>query len=361
MAQDRRRIVLNRLMQLAVVLSQSKRGLTIQQLKQKLERSKSTMHRDIKSLQVCGIDVQSETVNGEVRHSLRNWPLAAVVPTPLQLAALRLARDAMSPFEGTAVLEQLDQLLTQWSRLPKKQLSLKYPTRGTRSTKLVGAIDQAISNQKRLTIAYQGDRDKQARERKIEPLELRARGEQLYLFAYDVEAHDYRTFKAARMTNALILAEPAGDHARLDVDKRFARAVKTWSAMTPTRVVVRLDEEKARFASEYPLIADQVVTRLPDGSVEIAADVNGLREALNWVLSWGAHAEAVSPPEFRALAADEVRRAGEKYHPDKTKPKDVPVRKTGEKTDQRATAQGKSTPKQAVSREVERRGVRVAG
>jgi predicted DNA-binding transcriptional regulator YafY len=360
MPQDRRRIVLNRLMQLAVVLSQAKRGLTIRQLMQRLESSKSTMYRDIKSLKECCVDVRSVTVNGEVRYSLEKWPFAAVAPTPLQLAALRLARDAMNPFEGTAVVEQLDQLLAQWNRLPKKQLALKYPSRGTKSAKLVGAIDHAIIDQKRLSISYQGERDKQFRQRKVEPIELRASGEQLYLFAYDVERHDYRTFKTARMTNALMLAEPAGDHSRIDVDERFARAIKTWTASKPTKVVVRLTPEKARFAREYPLMPDQVVTPLPDGSVEITAEVNGLTEALSWVLAWGAYAEAVSPPELRALAAEQAQRAAAKYAP--AVHKDLRVRKVRDGQGSRAAHERENdASKRAVSRELARRGVRVAG
>jgi predicted DNA-binding transcriptional regulator YafY len=246
MAQDRRRIVLNRLMQLTVVLSQTRRGLTVHQLRERLDFSKSTIHRDIKSLQLCGVDVQSVTVNGEVRYRLEHWPFAAVAPTPLQLAALRLARDAVSPFEGTAMVEHFDQLLAHWSKLPDKQLPLKYPTRGVRSAEVVGAIDRAITGQKRLTIAYQSEADPAPRARTIEPVELRARGEQLYLFAYDIEKKDYRTFKTTRVTKATMLAEPAGDHSRLDVDKRFARAIKTWTAPAPTRVVARLAQETAR-------------------------------------------------------------------------------------------------------------------
>jgi|GEM_PF-1108127 len=360
MAQDRRRIALNRLMQTALVLSQTQRGLTVRQLREKLEWSKSTVHRDLDSLELCGVDLRTVKVNGEVRYSLEKSPFAAVVPTPLQLAALRLARDVMRPFEGTAVVEQLDQLLSQWNRLPQKQLSLKYPTRAARSAKLVGAIDRAIAQQTRLSLEYQGERDNQIRKRKVEPIELRAQGEQLYLFAYDVEQQDYRTFKAARMSSAVTLTEPANDHSRLDVDQRFARAVKTWTASEPTTVTARLSAEKARFAREYALMADQVVTRLPDGSVQITAEVNGLTEAVNWVLSWGAHAEAVSPTEFRALAAEQVRHAAARYAAPEEK-RTAARRAAKESAARPQRAPKNDGPKRAVSREVGRRGVRVAG
>lgn len=362
MANDRRRIVITRMMQVAVVLHETKRGMTVRELMQRLERSKSTLHRDIDSLRQAGVRLNTETVTGEVRYSLAHWPIAAVAPTPLQLAALCLAREALDMFDGTEAVEQLEQLLAQWGRLPKKQLTLKYRTRGKPHGSLVGNIDRAISKQKRLAIAYQGERDGEFKPRTVEPIELRASGEQLYLFAYDVERQDYRVFKAARMAKALVLAEPSADHSRMDVDKRFARAVKTWTANTPTPVVIRVSAEKARFVAEYPLIADQVVTAMPDGSVQISAEVNGITEALNWVLGWGAYAEAVSPPELRELAAAQLRAAALKYGP--ATPPGAGVRKADGR--QSAAAGGPASPanaapKQVVSRELGRRGSRVAG
>jgi predicted DNA-binding transcriptional regulator YafY len=359
MANDRRRIVITRLMQLAVVLHETKRGLTVRQLMQRLECGKSTVHRDIKSLGEVGIRLDTERVVGEVRYSLAHWPIAAVAPTPLQLAALCLAREALDMFDGTEAVEQLEQLLAQWGRLPRQQLTLKYQKRGKQSGSLVGTIDRAITKQQRLAISYQGERDSQFKQRKVEPIELRASGEQLYLFAYDVERQDYRVFKAARMAKALVLAEPSADHSRVDVDGRFSRAVKTWTANTPTPVVVRVSAQKARFVAEYPLITDQVVTALPDGSVQISAEVNGITEALNWVLSWGAHAEAVSPPELREQAAAELREAAAKYGP--PRPTGTGVRKTnGRQSMVRGPSrQANDAQDQVVSRELGRRGSRV--
>ena len=145
MDNDRRRIVITRLMQLAQVLHETKRGLTIHQLMQRLERSKSTIHRDIKSLREANVQIDDVTVTGEVRYSIARWPIAAVAPTPLQLAALCLAREALDTFDGTEAVSQLDQLLAQWGRLPKKQLTLKYHQRGKSSRSLVGSIDCAIA------------------------------------------------------------------------------------------------------------------------------------------------------------------------------------------------------------------------
>lgn len=360
MGKDRHRIVITRMMQLAVVLNHTRRGLTIGELVEKLECSRSTLYRDLDSLRHAGIGLKTDTVVGETRYSLAHWPIAAVAPTPLQLAALCLAREALDTFDGTEAVEQLDHLLARWGKLPKRQLSLKYQKRSPQAGSVVGAIDHAIAKHKQLEISYQGGSDSQAQQRKVEPIELRSSGEQLYLFAYDVARQDYRVFKTARMSNAQLLSDPAADHSQVDVDARFRRAVKTWTADEPTRIVVRLSPDKARFAAEYPLTSDQVTTPTSDGSVEITADVNGITEALNWVLSWGPHAEAISPPEFRAEAAKQLSDAAQKYRA--AAGRDDGVRKAGGRKAAETTSHGSESvgTKQVVSRELGRRRARVA-
>jgi len=301
-------------MQLATVLHASKRGVTVRQLRGRLECSKSTVHRDLESLRAAGVGVESDTINGEVRYSLPGWPVAAIAPTPLQLTALCLARDAVRHFEGTAAVRQLDELLQQWAQLPKSQLALTYRTRHSGQTSIVCVLDSAITNKRRLALAYHGERDKHSRPRKVEPIALRSNGEQLYLFAYDVEREDYRVFKAARMQTATLLAETSGDHSRIDIEERFRHSVKTWTANAPTTVVVRLSAEKARFVAEYPLMPNQHCKKMDDGSVEVTAEVNGITEALNWVLSWGSHAEAINPPELREQVAVQLRDAAARYY-----------------------------------------------
>jgi proteasome accessory factor B len=335
-------------MRMVMVLHNSRRGLTEKNLELELGSSRSTVYRDLKSLHKLDVGLQCDTVNGEVRYHLRRMPVAAVAATPLELAALCLARDALDSFAGTAAVEQIDQLLKRWGHVPKAQLSLTFHRRGTTRASLVGTLDGAIIRKQRVELEYQGERDPKPKQRKIEPLALRAAGEQLYLFAYDVDRADYRVFKTARVQKAWILGEPSNDHSRVDLEARFKNAVKTWTADEPTHVVVRISAEKSRFLNEYPLMPTQRLTALPDGRVEITADVNGTTEAVAWILGWGAHAEAISPEELREKVAEQVRGAAAKYGASDA------VQETKTKAERQS-----ARTKQAVSREVRRRESRV--
>lgn len=357
MGTERHRVVINRLMRMAIVLHDSQRGLTEKNLENELGYSRATVYRDLKSLQEMDVGLQCEIINGEARYRLRKLPIAAIAATPLELAALCLARDALDSFAGTVAVEQIDHLLKRWGHVPKAQLSLAFHRRGTARSSLVSTLDGAIVKKQRVELEYQGERDPKPKQRKIEPLALRASGEQLYLFAYDVGRKDYRIFKTARVQKAWLIGEPSNDHSRIDVEAKFKNAVKTWTADAPTTVVVRISAEKSRFVKEYPLMPNQRVTELPDGAVEITADVNGTLEVVPWILGWGAHAEAVSPEELRQKVAEQVQGAAAKYGAI------AGVRKTNGRAQGKSVAEETQSAgsKQAVSREMRRRGSRVLG
>jgi predicted DNA-binding transcriptional regulator YafY len=303
---------LARLWQLVTVLHGARFGCTVSHLRQRLEVSRATLYRDLATLSEAGVKVAGETVTGEKRYRLWGSDIPAVAPSPLQLAALCLARESLGTFEGTEAVRQLDLLLARWATLPKDRLAWTRRKGSEGPAAIVSTIDAALGKKRRLAIEYQGADDPGPVRREVDPVALRADGEQLYLFAFDNARADYRTFKLSRTAAAQMLEARAGDHSGVDVDARFARSVKVWCGEA-TRVVVRISAAKARFVREYPLVLDQEVETQDDGSVLVTAEVNGTTEALRWVLSWGAHAEAIAPHELRQAARAEVAAASLRY------------------------------------------------
>jgi proteasome accessory factor B len=313
MARRHTRVILARLWQLVTVLHGARFGSTVSQLRQRLEVSRATLYRDLATLEEAGVKVETRTVNGEKRYWLWGHDIPAVAPSPLQLAALCLARESLGTFEGTNAVRQLDALLARWARLPKERLAWTRRSRPQGPAAIVSTIDSALSRKKRVAIEYQGTEDAAPVRREVDPIALRAEGEQLYLFAFDNARAGYRTFKLSRTAAAQMLETRAGDHSGLDVEARFARSVKVWSGEDVTRIVVRISAEKARFVPEYPLVSDQEVEPQGDGSVLVRAEVNGTTEALRWVLSWGAHAEAIAPDALRQAVKAELGAANLRY------------------------------------------------
>lgn len=310
---EHKRAVVLRLWKLVVALQQTRRGRTLGELLERLRVSRSTVYRDLELLSEAGVALERTTVNGEVRHRLLGLETLAVAPTPLQVAAVRLARDALGPLDGTALVRELDGLLVQWSRAPAPATQVSRRGRVKGKAALLATVDAAMSEGRRLALEYQGHADPVPRRREVDPLTLRLERDDPYLFAYCHQRRDYRLFKLARVAAAQLCAALAGDHSDVDLDALLAHSVKVWLGGESVDVVVRLSPSKARFAAEYPLVPDQRIELAPDGSARICARVSGTTEVLRWVFGWGADAEILAPLSLRAAARAELTAAARLY------------------------------------------------
>lgn len=312
-SRENKRTVALRLWRLVVALQRGRRGRTLAELIEALRVSRSTVYRDLEALEQAGVALERSTVNGEVRHRLIGLETLAVAPTPLQIAAARLAREALAPLEGTGLVRELDGLLAQWSRAPARaaRVSRRRPNKGRAA--ILATLDAAMTAGRRVILQYQGHADPAPRRREVDPLTLRLERDDPYLFAFCHQRRDYRLFKLARVAAAQLGEAPAGDHSGVDLDALLAHSVKVWLGGDPVEVVVRLSPRKARFAAEYPLVPDQRVEPCPDGAALVRARVSGTTEALRWALAWGADAEIVAPPALRDAARQELTAAVRRY------------------------------------------------
>lgn len=260
--------------------------------------------------QRVGLPIERVRRTGEIWHRLRELPLSSIAASPLQIAALRLAREALSPLDGTALVAELDALL---SLLPNDATAVRgleiagKPQRGT--ARIVAAIEVAMREERRLalrtrTAAHGGEE----RSYLVDPLLLRVVNDELYLLGWSHERKGARTFKVARMLEATVREERADPHPGVDVEGAFRGAVKAWSGEL-SRVRVRLSPAVAWLSAEYPLVRGQQVEIEPDGAAVIVAEVAGLVEALRWVLSWGQNAVVLEPAALRESARREIAAA----------------------------------------------------
>lgn len=92
---------LNRLWRLTELLNETKRGSTVAQLLLRIDVSRATIYRDIEMLEKVGVDLDRETVNGEVRYRL-------ATSFSLNRAALVFARTLLAPLAVSSLLEAFD-------------------------------------------------------------------------------------------------------------------------------------------------------------------------------------------------------------------------------------------------------------
>ncbi len=327
---------LDGLFALIAVLSDTRYGLTVHQVLDKLEEKgrpmgKSTFHRYRKDLERLGIPVHVENRNGSVFYRI---PREAVrdmlhLPLGLQREALHVALELLAGLEGAAWYGELARFASRWkiveeaanpqgswrAALPEPRTATTLVVRWASTSanpEVMAAVDRALRDERRLHIRYQGVQDESPRWRRVDPAALQVTGRALYLHAWCLERGAPRRFKLTRIHEAEVTHERAEHADRVDVQGRIARAAVAWDG-EPVEVAVWLSPRVARFATEYPLHAKQQVSRNEDGSAVVRATVAGLVEPARWVVSWGREARVIGPPELVAAVREELAEALARY------------------------------------------------
>lgn len=299
--------------QLVHALAGQRYGLTVRQLVSRLDVSKQTVYRDLETLRDAGVPLATHTSNGEARYRLlAGSELPPLGLSPLQVAALHLARAQLEPIAGSDLIDELDRFLTKLQPSEPQQI-FQFATKYTRRPEILKLLDRAIRTKRRARIEYRAvSRNGAATTVHVEPFLLRVSGGEPYFRAYCVERGAERTYKIARVRAVELTGDPATHVSGKQSGDRFAGAVKAWSGDLTT-VKIALDREVAWLAREYPLVGDQELEQRGDGTALVQARVAGTVEAARWVLSWGGAAEALEPPELRQAVRAELAKGLAKY------------------------------------------------
>jgi len=313
-----------RLWNLVQALTGTQRGRTVTQLASAVGASRATIFRDISLLEEAQVPIAIDRINGEARYRIIGEAIPALQPSGKQLAALSLLRTLAEPLRGTAIVRELDDFLEPLRRQvrPEGIGGVRIPGVGlavpVAPVAFVRAIDHAIEGGTTVELVYRGAKDEAPSMRRVDPVEWRLCGEQLYLIAFDHQRNGWRTFKACRIGGVQMLLDKALRR-EFDEEALFGRSIRIWSGPA-VDVAVRLSATVARFAWEWPICAEQTVEDDEGGAVVVRAKVAGTVEATRWVLRWGGEAEALEPEELRQAVQSELQRAIARYAPARNGP-----------------------------------------
>ena len=167
---------------------------------------------------------------------------------------------------------------------------------------LLGAIAEALKGPWRLSIAYRGAADTEARERLVEPHGLLL-GTRRYLVARRAEGDGrMRHYRLDRIDTARL--EP-GSFARdpdFDLATHASRAFGSFHAEDEYgEVVWRFSPDAAPTAREFVFHPDQDVTEEEDGALTIRFHASGWLEMAWHLYMWGDAVEVVAPAELREM------------------------------------------------------------
>ncbi len=295
-----------RLWQLVEELHQAPSGATLTQLATRLGLRRSTIERDLGTLEGLGLRFQRELMDGTVVTRLRPTECTPAVPTVLELAALLLARGILQRIPGANPVQALDTFLERCGAATNQIPS-------GADTQIVDQIRLALRSRRCIRLHHHVERDDTPEQCIIEPLTLRESERQLYLFGFDLGRDEYRLFKVSQVRHVAYVDHPSRTAPEFDVTSLLTQAARVATAEPTIPVVLRIATDMARLVLDQPLVPHQELEWFADGSLLLRAHVTSLSATARYALSFGRAVEVIAPAELRGMVRRELDAALARY------------------------------------------------
>ena len=315
---------LARLIRVAWLLFNNPKGLTTEQIADRVGRTSRTVYRDIQTLDLdLGIPVVKEDGRWRADGKAFLPPLKLTLEeaVALFLSARLMARFAdkrddhiLSAFGKLAAIlpspiaQQVDATTADLSRLPADRTYQQ----------VLDCLATAWAESRKVRVWYPWAADDgrtAVYERVVSPyfLEPNPAGHSCYLIGHDVYTDATRVFKVERIQRAELTDERFAIPADFDAPEQLRRA---WGVSNQDPVEVRLlvlEASAVRRIRESRWHPSQLETELPDGRLEVTYRVSGILEILPWILGWGSAVEVLAPEELRDRVAETARQMAQRY------------------------------------------------
>lgn len=190
-----------------------------------------------------------------------------------------------------------DELSFQWSEL-KNAISFKSIEVNPVDVRVMQKLVLAVRQRREVIFDYRGLMNIRFKRRRVQPYELVSVDHQWYVFAFDLASQEVKKFVPGRMRSV----RPTGTSFVKPKDfsalKHLQDSFGVFSGGKPKTIRVRFDRFASQLIREKHWHISQQVTELKGGKLELSLVLGGFEEIERWLLSWGEHAQVITPPEL---------------------------------------------------------------
>jgi len=295
------------------LLADSGRSFTVKALSDQLGVSKSTIQRDLATLetQFALIEEQVGKQKRTYRIDQKIRALETLTFGITELLALHAAQHSLVSMAGTPLQEDLQSVITKIRGFlsPRHNGGLdaiarvfQVHPRGyvdyANHGEVIDTLSDAIARHRLCDISYHAPWKGTTREHRIKPLRLLWHRSALYLFANIEGMDEITTFAVHRIENIETSTETFKP-SRADLADHARRAFGIFVSEDEEDVEILFDKDIAWRIEERVFHPDETKERLPDGSLRYRVRTSAQWEIIPWVLSYGALAELTSPSLWR--------------------------------------------------------------
>ncbi|MFH1066391.1 MAG: WYL domain-containing transcriptional regulator [bacterium] len=282
------------------------------QLAKRMETSVKTVQRDIDFMRDrLGLPIEyDEKEHGYYyTQSVHHFPNMQV--TEGEIVALFMAQKALAlyhgtPFEGPlkAAFEKLANGLkdTVSFSIADLESAFSFSMKGLDVTdvNLFELLSRATLRCKEVEFEYCRLESDRYQLRHAQPYHLACVEKQWYLFSFDLDRQDMRTFALTRMKNARMTEKKFVRSPDFSLTKYLGDSFGVRTSSGSYKIRIRFDGLAAKLVRERPWHASQKIKELKRGEIELSMTLGSLTEVKRWILSWGQHARVLSPNELIA-------------------------------------------------------------
>jgi proteasome accessory factor B len=255
--------------------------------------------------------------------TVENFPTVQV--TEQELIALFVAEKALAQYKGTpfekplhAAFQKLTEGLSdavsfRWSDMDS---AISFRSIGTTvaDLELFETVSRVVLRSQELEFQYRKLGSTKYERRCVQPYHLGCIEHQWYLFAYDQDRQQMRTFVLARMRDVHPTGKRFSRPADFSLTKHLGDSFGVFKdGGKPQEIRIRFDSFAARLVRERQWHASQKIKELDNEEIELTLKLGNLPEIQRWVLSWGEHARVITPKELRNRVAKTVEALSATY------------------------------------------------
>ncbi|MBT1072253.1 helix-turn-helix transcriptional regulator [Pelotalea chapellei] len=304
-----------------------RRGLTLDELAEECDVDRRTIHRDLKAVEEAGYTLTSEWQEGKKCYSFltKSRHLPPITFTLNQLMSLYLLRSlgvylAGTPFQGE--IEEVfhsinsvlpDRYVAHLERIARVSLPVLHGARDyNAAAAYMGELQRALLHQFRVQLSYAKKGLHATEEYLLDPYTLVFHKGGVYLLGYAHNRGGMRLFALERVRGVEVTRQ------RFELPEKYAPEEHFDSAFglvsdRKMNVVVRFSPEVAHAIRERIWRPGQKLESDGEGYLRLEFQAAGEMELVSWILSYGAHAEVLEPPELRREVKRQVREMRQFY------------------------------------------------
>ena len=296
-------------------------------LADELEVSSKTVQRDIDFMRYrLGLPIEYDQLHFGFYYTEPVSHFPNIEISEGELVALYVGQKALAQYKGTSFEAPLstafrkiadglrDTISVTWSDLDST-ISFRSTGRTVADVQLFEELSHAVFKQLEVRFGYKKPGAARYEERYVQPYHLGCVENLWYLFAFDMDRRELRTFALPRIRNVRASKTRFRRPADFSISRFLDQSFGVFAKPTKTRHTVRIlfDRFSAARVEERQWHPSQKIKQLREGGIELSLTLGNLEDIERWILSWGNHARVLAPPELKQRIAQTVSELADAY------------------------------------------------